>query len=185
MEGAHDLCFGRFRLDPQGEGLWRGTEAVRLRPKSFAVLRYLVAHPGRVVTKDELLEAVWPDTVVSEAALTVCLNELRQALGETAQAPQCIATVHRRGYRFVAPVTRVALAEAVALAPARSPLLVGREGACAQLHEWLAEARHGARRVGFVTGEAGMGKTTVVDAFVAQATRDPDLWLARWQCIEH
>ena len=61
-----------MRLDLQGEGLWRGTEAVRLRPKSLAVLRYLVAHPGRVVTKDELLEAVWPDSVVSEAALTVC-----------------------------------------------------------------------------------------------------------------
>ena len=50
-----------MRLDLQGEGLWRGTEAVRLRPKSLAVLRYLVAHPGRVVSKNELLEAVWPE----------------------------------------------------------------------------------------------------------------------------
>jgi DNA-binding winged helix-turn-helix (wHTH) protein len=108
MEEAHELRFGEFWLDLHSERLWRGTAAIRLRPKSWAVLRYLVAHPGRVVTKDELLQAVWPDTGVSEAALTVCLNELRRALGETAQAPQYIATVHRRGYRFVAPVTRVA-----------------------------------------------------------------------------
>src|SRR5262249_10823601 len=97
MEDTHDFRFGEFRRDLPSERLLRGAETVRLRPKSFAVLRYLVAHPGRVVTKDELLRAVWPDTTVSEVVLTVCLNELRQALGETAQAPQCIATVHRRG----------------------------------------------------------------------------------------
>src|SRR5262249_3629125 len=93
----------------------------------------------------------------------------------------------------VAPVTRgappapVAPAAAVpaTLAAAPAPLLVGREGACAQLHGWLAQARQGLRQVGFVTGEAGIGKTTVVDAFVAQVAPAPDLWLARGQCIEH
>src|SRR5262245_1726732 len=144
MEEAHEFRFGGFRLDLQSAQLWRGTEVIRLRPKSFAVLCYLVAHPDRVVTKDEVLQAVWPDTSVSEAALTVCLNELRHALGETAQAPQCIATVHRRGYRFVAPVTRGTPAAALAppvpavLSPPPS-LLVGREAVCAQLHGWLAQ----------------------------------------------
>ena len=193
MEGAHDFRFGSFRLDLQNERLWRGPEVIRLRPKSFAVLRYLVVHPGRVVTKDELLQAVWPDTAVSEAALTVCLNELRRALGETAQAPQYIATVHRRGYRFLAPVTQVASTEPLmpptpappVLSPSPTPLLVGREAACARLSAWLAQARCGRRQVGFVTGEAGLGKTTVVDAFLGQVASDPSLWLARGQCIEH
>src|SRR5262249_11474985 len=118
MEETQEFRFGGFRLDLQSARLWRGDEPIRLRPKSFAVLHYLVAHPGRVRSKDELLQAVWPDTAVSEAVLTVCLNELRQALGETAQAPQCIVTVHRRGYRFVAPVTRGALPAPVAPAAA-------------------------------------------------------------------
>ena len=116
MEETHEFRFGRFRLDLHSERLWREAEAVRLRPKSFAVLHYLVAHPGRLIPKDELLQAVWPDTAVSEAALTVCLNELRWALGETAQAPRCLQTVHRRGYRFVAPVT-------VAAPPAAPPVV--------------------------------------------------------------
>ena len=64
------------------------------------------------------------------------------------------------------------------------PLLVGREADVTQLHAWLAQARRGVRQVGFVTGEAGIGKTTVVDAFVAQLAGAPDLWLARGQCIE-
>src|SRR5690348_15042198 len=117
MEGAHEVHFGRFRLDLQSERLWQGAAVIRLRPKSFAVLCYLVAHPDRVVTKDELLQAVWPNTAVSDAALTVCLNELRRALGETAQAPQCIATVHRRGYRWLAPLTRDASPAALAPLP--------------------------------------------------------------------
>jgi DNA-binding winged helix-turn-helix (wHTH) protein/tetratricopeptide (TPR) repeat protein len=193
MTEAYEWCSGAFRLELQREQLWRGTEAVRLRPKSFAVLRYLVEHPDRVVTKDELLQAVWPDTAVSEGVLTVCLNELRQALQETARAPQCIATVHRRGYRFVAPITRVALlASPLPPAPdlspissAPAPILVGRQADVAQVHAWLAQARQGVRQVGFVTGEAGLGKTTVVDAFVAQVRHDPGLWLSRGQCLEH
>jgi DNA-binding winged helix-turn-helix (wHTH) protein/predicted ATPase len=144
MEGAHDFRFGSFRLDLQNERLWRGTEAIRLRPKSFAVLGYLVAPPDRVVTKDELLQAVWPDTAVSEAALTVCLHELRQALGETAQAPQCIATVHRRGYRWIG---QLAAADQPPAAPPATqplsppPLLIGREAALGQLYSWFERAR--------------------------------------------
>ena len=79
---------------------------LHLRPKSFAVLHYLLRHAGQLVSRDALLQAVWPDVVVSEAMLTICLGELRRALGETRQAPRCIETVARRGYRFIAPVTR-------------------------------------------------------------------------------
>jgi DNA-binding winged helix-turn-helix (wHTH) protein len=76
-----------------------------LPPKPLAILAYLVAYAVQVVTKDELLEAVSPETVVSEGVLKTCLAQIRRVLSKTAQAPRDIATVHRRGYRFMAPVT--------------------------------------------------------------------------------
>src|SRR5262245_16602742 len=96
--------FADFRLDPDNVCLWRGTQSIALTPKAFEVLHYLVTHPDRLVTKDALLEAVWPETVVSEAVVRIAIGELRRALGDTAQASRYIATVQRRGYRFVAPV---------------------------------------------------------------------------------
>jgi class 3 adenylate cyclase/DNA-binding winged helix-turn-helix (wHTH) protein/tetratricopeptide (TPR) repeat protein len=97
-------CFAEFRLDPANACLWRGTQAIALTPKAFDVLHYLVTHPDRLVTKDTLLDAIWPETAVSEAVVRIAIGEVRRALGDTAQAPRFIATVHRRGYRFVAPV---------------------------------------------------------------------------------
>jgi DNA-binding winged helix-turn-helix (wHTH) protein/predicted ATPase len=170
-------------LDLEHEQLRRGDKLLHLRPKSFALLRYLVAHPGRVLSKDELVEAVWPKTAISDGVLTVSITEVRQALGDAAQAPQYLETVPRRGYRWrgALPTTAPLPEPATPLAP---PLSIGREAEVGQLHDWLAQARRGARQVGFVTGEAGIGKTTVVDAFMAQVAREPDLWLARGQCIE-
>src|SRR2546425_6299100 len=94
-----------LRLDSANEWVWHGEQRLPLTPKAFAVLRYLVDHPGRVVTKEEVLRAVWPDTVVSEWALTTCIRKIRKALGEEAGAPQYIATVHRRGHPVIAPPT--------------------------------------------------------------------------------
>ena len=96
--------FADFRLDPDNACLWRGTQPIALTPKAFDVLHYLVTHPDRLVTKDTLLDAVWPETAISDAVVRIAIGELRRALGDTAQAPRFIATVHRRGYRFVAPV---------------------------------------------------------------------------------
>ena len=95
---------GSFRLDLDHACLWRGEARVVLRPKTFDLLVYLVERAGDLVSKEELLEAIWPETVVADSALTVSVSELRKALGETARAPQFIATVHRRGYRFIASV---------------------------------------------------------------------------------
>src|SRR5206468_2350325 len=97
--------FADFRLDPDNACLWRGTQTIALTPKAFDVLHYLVTHPDRLVTKDTLLDAVWPETAISDAVVRIAIGELRRALGDTAQAPRFIATVHRRGYRFLAPVT--------------------------------------------------------------------------------
>src|SRR5215467_12862382 len=99
------LIFEPFCLDVGNERLWRGPEALHLTHKAFAVLRYLAEHAGQLVTKDELLEVVWSQTHVSEAALAVCIREIRQAVGDHPRTPRCIETVHGRGYRFMAPVT--------------------------------------------------------------------------------
>ena len=80
------------------------TEEIPLRPKTFAVLRYLVEHPEQLVTKEELLDAVWAETVVGEDALTGCMRDLRKVLGDEARPPQYIETVHGRGFRFIGEV---------------------------------------------------------------------------------
>jgi DNA-binding winged helix-turn-helix (wHTH) protein len=89
--------FACFRLDPDNACLWRGTEAVPLPPQIFAVLHYLVTHPDRLVRKDELLDAVWPEISVTEAMLRVAIGTVRKVLDDTAHTPRFIATVHRRG----------------------------------------------------------------------------------------
>jgi class 3 adenylate cyclase/tetratricopeptide (TPR) repeat protein/type II secretory pathway predicted ATPase ExeA len=101
-------CFDGFRLDPKHACLWRGSQPLALTPKAFAVLHYLVTHPDRLVTKDELLDAVWPETAVSDAVIRVAIGTLRKALDDTVQTPRYIATIPRRGYRFLAAVTAVA-----------------------------------------------------------------------------
>ena len=101
METRTSVVFAPFRFDLSSEQFWRDEQAIALRPKTFAVLRYLVEHAGQLVTKDELLAVVWVETVVSDTVLKSCIRELREALGDEVQHPQYIATVHWRGYRFI------------------------------------------------------------------------------------
>src|SRR5215831_4655484 len=105
VRAPRQLRFPPFRLDPDNACLWRGPRAIRLTPKAFAVLECLVERHGQLVTKDVLLERVWPKTVVGDAVLKVCVREIRRALGDRVGAPRFVATVHRRGYRFIAGVT--------------------------------------------------------------------------------
>ncbi len=202
MRDAKILIFEPFRVDVADERLWRGEDVVRLTNKAFCVLRHLAEHPAKLVTKDELLDAVWPDTNVSEAAMTVCIRELRQALEDDAQAPRFIETVRGRGYRFVAKVTIAdrssgqrqpgasadpapgfvpRTAQSFVIRPAS---LVGREIELARLHQWFDTALEGVRRVGFIIGEAGIGKTTLVDAFMAQVESEEALWIGHGQCVD-
>ena len=189
-------CFGPYRLaGPQGP-LWQQGQVVPVQPKLLAVLWTLASQAGQVVAKDVLLEQVWPETVVSEGVLTACIRRLRRVLGEDPQQPQYIVTVHRVGYRFVAPVTRgeVPRAPAPPLAPAASPpplslspppLVVGRQAELAQLHSGWSRALQGVRQLLFVTGDAGIGKTTLVETFLAQLAPTLPCWIGRGQCIEH
>ncbi len=84
--------------------MWQGEKLVPLRPKLLTVLRYLVEHAGRLVTQEELRQAVWPGTVVSESVLRGAIRELREVLGDEATAARFVETIPHRGYRFVAPL---------------------------------------------------------------------------------
>jgi TolB-like protein/DNA-binding winged helix-turn-helix (wHTH) protein/Tfp pilus assembly protein PilF len=105
-ESSNMLAFGDFRLD-LGERLLLksdGTE-VPLTPRVFETLRYLVEHSGRLLDKELIMEAVWPDSIVEENNLAQAISKLRQVFGETPGSPDYIVTVPGRGYRFVAKVT--------------------------------------------------------------------------------
>src|SRR5215510_7977821 len=138
------LQFGEFALDQRNACVWRGVETLKLKPKAFDVLRYLVEHSGQLVSKDDLWRAVWPDVAVTDGVLAVRLTEIRQALGDDAKAPRFIETVHRRGYRFIGKVVtsqysvaRGRQTEGRSL-PTRTQhsVLVGRETELSQLHCW-------------------------------------------------
>ena len=98
------LHFLDYCLDGTNAQLRRGAEIIPLRPKTLAVLGYLAARQGRLVTKKELLDALWPDTAVGEWVLTSCVRELRRALDDDPHAPRAIETAHGHGYRFIAEV---------------------------------------------------------------------------------
>ncbi|HYI95024.1 MAG TPA: alpha/beta fold hydrolase, partial [Bryobacteraceae bacterium] len=104
---AGSLRFGPFRLDLADKQLWRGEESIELTPKALDVLIYLVEHAGEVVTREQLFEALWPDVFVADHALSVQILEIRKALNDDVHRPNYVQTRHRRGYRFIAPVTRV------------------------------------------------------------------------------
>jgi adenylate cyclase len=107
--------FKGYTLDIARGLLRAGDREVALRRKSFALLRFLVENPDRLVTKDELLKAIWPDVVVTDESLTQCVSEVRQAIGDSGQ--NIILTVPRRGYRFAAPVLRVGTLATAAARP--------------------------------------------------------------------
>jgi predicted ATPase len=182
----HFACFG---LDTANQCLLRGGATIELAPKPFAVLRYLVEHPGRLITHDELLDALWPETYVQPQVLRTYMLELRKVLGDDAGQPRFIQTLPKRGYRFVAPVTE---GNGVhpdgtqeTLRPGSRPRnIVGRDGELELLNSYLRQLETGQRRVVFITGEAGIGKTALVDAFCRQIGPSIVASVARGQCVQ-
>ena len=179
MEPEHHIAFGPFRLEVTPGRLWRGDQVIPLRPRSLAMLRYLVAHPGRLVTKAEVQQHVWAGTHVSDSVLRASVKEIRAALGDAAVAPRYVETVGRQGYRFLGGGDREAPP------PLTAGPLVGRQGEVAALEGWFQRAAHGTRQLVFVNGEAGVGKTTVVELFLARLAAGSGVWTARGQCVEH
>ena len=103
--------FHAFRLDTANQCLWRGQERVSIPPKPYDMLRYLVQNPGRLVTHDELLEKLWPETYVNPELIRKYILDIRKVLGDRPDKPEFIETVTKRGYRFIAPVTDESAAE--------------------------------------------------------------------------
>jgi DNA-binding winged helix-turn-helix (wHTH) protein len=183
-----DRLFPPFRLDLLNAQLWRGDQEISLRRKTFDVLRYLLDHPGQLVTKAALLDAVWAEVTVSDSMPAICVTELRKALGDQARIPRFIETVHRRGYRFIAKVTTAAAGDATRKLPSvpnsPRPTIVGREHELAQLQGWYSHVLEGQRRVIFVAGEAGIGKTAFVQAFLDSIEQKGAARVGRGQCVE-
>ncbi len=117
---AARLQFGQFQFDPATGDLHDPSGFVPLPPKALTLLGCLVARPGRLVSTRELLDVVWPDVFVGDDALKGCVREIRRALSDDARHPRFIETAHRRGYRFIAPVSEVAAPGAIA-APVPDP----------------------------------------------------------------
>lgn len=216
MSPTELLCFGEFLLDLANECVWREHEQLKLTAKAFTVLCYLVTHPQRIVSKTELFTTAWPGVVVSDWALSTCIREIRRVLQDVTKPPRIIETVYRRGYRFLPAVTTHPVqspkSKVSSLDPRPSALgpqplvLVGREAELAQLRRHLEKASAGERQIVFVTGEPGIGKTALVEAFLQQIqevrdwggetslsspqasslkTQASRLWIARGQCVEH
>ncbi len=173
-------AFGSFRLDTGEQCLWREDVRIALTPKVFAVLRYLVDHPGRLVTQEELLGAVWPETYVQPEILRKYILELRKVLRDDPKSPRFIETLPKRGYRFLAAPEEAPLKPA----PPGAPGPVGRDQDLAALEGHLRKALQGHRRLVLVTGEAGVGKSTLLDAFEQQLTGHDGMRIARGQCVE-
>ncbi len=177
------VVFPPYRLDEDEERLWKGNKELALRRKPFAILRYLAARPKRLVTHDELLQHVWAGAVVSESAVRSHLHELRQVLGEGV-----IETVIGRGYRFTAEIEDEVLARGSMPIPvvtdAPDVMIVGRDGELAALTTALERAHGGQRQMVFLTGEPGIGKTTLVDAFLDRLHGRADIVAVRGAAIE-
>ncbi len=196
----NDIAFGQFRLDLGNECLWQGARAISLRPKAFAVLKILLEHAGQLVNKQQVLDAVWPGTFVGDAVLKDNIRQLREALNDDAGSPRYIETAHRRGYRFIAKISEpkdsalspssfgLELKPSAGIPtppPELSMRVLGREAELAKMRALMERVRAGKRQTVFITGEAGIGKTTLVQAFLDYAAQIPGTLIVRGQCLEH
>ncbi|HEY7096844.1 MAG TPA: AAA family ATPase [Terriglobales bacterium] len=196
------IAFGQYQLDPKNECLRLGTQTISLRPKAFAVLKLLLEHQGALVTKQQLLDTIWPDTFVGDAVLKDNIRQLREALDDDAGAPRYIETAHRRGYRFIAKLsdpmppidaTRSSLQPGVSKRTTEPPAtghsstvdVLGRDSELTEMRKLFEKARRGERQIVFVTGEAGIGKTALVDTFARSMILDQGTRICRGQCLQH
>lgn len=163
VSDSTELCFGPFRLSGRHGPLLRGSTEVRLQPKAIALLWALLRQNGGVLSRAALLDAVWPGSAVGDEALTFQIQALRRALEDDPKLPRYVLTVHRVGFRFGAPV-QAGSASPAAVTPV---LFVGRERELERLQALYARAAAGERQLVLLTGEAGIGKSGLIERFLA------------------
>lgn len=169
--------FQDFEIDIHRRLLLRNGTPVPLTAKAFETLFALVERAGEVVHRDTLIRRLWPDTVVEEANLTQQISTVRKALGETPEDHRFIVTVARQGYRFVSPVAHLADAP-----PGERVPTIGRDDEMAELRRMLEGAAGGHGGLAVITGEAGIGKSTLVAWFLEEVSAD--CFVLRGQCSE-
>jgi predicted ATPase/DNA-binding winged helix-turn-helix (wHTH) protein len=187
------LSFPPFQVDMTNERIWKHGEQLHLRRKPFAILKHFVQNPHRLLSHSEIVEAVWGKVALSESVLRTHVRDLRVAIGDG-----LIETVRGRGYRFVANMSTAHAATTVIPStlptePSTAALvatggrvsLVGRASEMAALHEALRGAEQRQRSIAFATGEPGIGKTTLVDAFLDDVQARAAVWAFRGTCVEH
>jgi DNA-binding winged helix-turn-helix (wHTH) protein/tetratricopeptide (TPR) repeat protein len=186
-DGRACLRFDDFELDEANARLTRAGAPVTLTPKAFAVLCVLAREPGRLADKNALLDAVWGHRFVSESVLKSTISQVRAALADDAGQPRYIETVSRRGYRFIGLAAAVqqpsppSIQAAPPVAPRAQRSIIGRAAPLEQLHVAWQYAQRGDRRLVWIAGEAGIGKTTLLDQFVAEAGA---VRAVQGQCVE-
>jgi DNA-binding winged helix-turn-helix (wHTH) protein/predicted ATPase len=202
MQDTKEITFGQFRLDLTNECLWQGHRSIALRPKAYAVLKLLLAHPAQLVSKQQVLDTVWPGTFVGDAVLKDSIRQLREALDDDAGSPTYIETAHRRGYRFIGKLSEPPQDGnlAASILQSAAPIMVrvarqtpsaavigmlGREAESSRMRAWLDRALQGVRQTIFITGEPGIGKTTIVQSILEDAGKIPGIRIIRGQCMEH
>jgi predicted ATPase len=181
--------FESFRLDTSNECLWQNKVQINLPPKPFAVLRYLVENPGRLISHDELLDALWPETYVQPQVLRTYMLDLRKALGDDPSCPRFIQTLPKRGYSFVAAVTDADVVDSAAAStnksePAVPNGVVGREQELIRLKTLAQALSCGQRQTVFISGATGIGKTALVEAACQQMVAMLSASVACGQCVE-
>ncbi len=180
------LRFDRFELDEANARLLREGAPVALTPTPFGVLCALVRQPGSLLTTNALLDQVWGHQFVTDSVLRTAISELRTALDDDARKPRFIETVSRRGYRFIAATSPIVTAPPVATVVSQSrstesASFIGRAEALFRLRTHWDLACNGKRRIVWVAGEPGIGKTTLIEHFVASLG---DVLCVRGQCVD-
>lgn len=179
--------FSNCEVDTKLMELRRDGDPHQMDPLGFDLLVYLIENHDRVLTRDELLDALWPGKVVTDSALSSRLKSVRSAVGDTGSSQKIIKTVHGRGYRFVA---RLDDTSAAAAAPDvqfeavfRQSSAVGRDVEMGKLMRWQQRAAGAERQIVLISGDAGVGKTTLARSYADAASSVSELLMLNGQCV--